>query len=78
MLLLHIEVPCGPIIDKPASIQSNAAEASKSVSTPGDDVCLDRSKNKTLFSTALLHVCPGSAYWESSRAENVFAWRISQ
>ncbi len=49
-------------MDSPAMTLSKAAVASKSIRTPGDRDWRDKSQNRTLFRTALLHVSPGRAY----------------
>lgn len=66
------------IIEIPANTQSKAAEASNSMSIAGDNVWWDRSRKRILLSTVLLHVCPGSAYWEPSSAKCCCAWWIKQ
>jgi len=62
-------------IDRPAKTLSNAAVASKSVNIPGDSVWRERSRKRSLFNTALLHVWPGSAYWAGSRAKKRWTWQ---
>jgi hypothetical protein len=64
-------------MDTPAIALSKAAVASKSVRTPGDRDCRDKSQNKTLFNTVLLHVSPGIAYWDEDSARRFFAWHIN-
>jgi hypothetical protein len=65
-------------MDSPDMTQSKAAMASKYVRTPGDRDWRDKSQNNTLFSTALLHVSPGIAYWDGDKDLCFFAWRIRQ
>jgi hypothetical protein len=57
------------MIERPAITLSKAAVVSKSERMPAERLCLDRSKNKILFNTALLHICPGTEYWALSIAE---------
>jgi len=64
-------------IEIPAKTRSNAAVASKSVNRPGERDYLDKSKNNTLFNTALLHVCPGRVYRDDDNAPCLCAWWIS-
>jgi len=47
------------------------------IRTPGDRDCHDKSQNKTLFNTVLLHVSPGIAYWDEDSARRFFAWHIN-
>jgi len=47
--------------NRPAKTQSKAAVASKLDKMPGDNDCLDMSRNNTLLRMALLQVCPDRA-----------------